>query len=339
MQSGTGNYTREKLAELKKASSGSQSLRTYGIEEEDILHGSDVEDNIENQGGFSNLNSQSLNGGDFSELRPGQIPNANLIHAARKRREMMRKYGSDYIPIEKTETVEKESSSRLVRETDLGSSGEEEGPSVAMKGIIDDSVRVANEIGDQGEGPLQKDEEFDLWEAEMIKKGISTQQPGKRSEEENRIQEYPPPQAYQYSTNVYSSNGDYRIGGYTTPVAKSSSSKTAMSPSDTVLAVKKRIADRLECLRQVHQGHKLDAQRSESDIKESEQASDNLLDTTRLSKEYTFFQDMRAYVKDLVDCLNEKMVEIESLETRRHNIWKERAELFINRRYLIIYEF
>lgn len=48
-------------------------------------------------------------------LESGQIPDAAMIHAARKRRQRARELGGDYIPIEEKEEKDK---GRLVREDD-----------------------------------------------------------------------------------------------------------------------------------------------------------------------------------------------------------------------------
>ena len=49
----------------------------------------------------------------------GEIPDANMIHLIRKKRQQARDYG-DFIPLDDTERVEN-SKSRLVRSVTLGS--------------------------------------------------------------------------------------------------------------------------------------------------------------------------------------------------------------------------
>lgn len=48
-------------------------------------------------------------------LESGQIPDAAMIHAARKRRQRARELGGDFIPVEETQEKDK---GRLVREDD-----------------------------------------------------------------------------------------------------------------------------------------------------------------------------------------------------------------------------
>ena len=45
-----------------------------------------------------------------------------------------------------------------------------------------------------------------------------------------------------------------------------------------------------------------------------------------LDKQYVFFQEMRAYVNDFVDCYNEKIVEIENAEIKWLLLYKQRAD-------------
>ena len=55
----------------------------------------------------------------------GQIPDAAMIHMARKRRQLAREQGDDFLPLEDTDKVEK-NKSRLVREDDNDRSDEDE---------------------------------------------------------------------------------------------------------------------------------------------------------------------------------------------------------------------
>ncbi|KAG8230485.1 hypothetical protein J437_LFUL013527, partial [Ladona fulva] len=57
-------------------------------------------------------------------LQSGRIPDAAMIHAARKKRQLAREMGGDYIPIDETKRYESEKS-RLVREDDNDISDDE----------------------------------------------------------------------------------------------------------------------------------------------------------------------------------------------------------------------
>ena len=69
----------------------------------------------------------------FQSINQGAIPSSAMIHAARKQREMLRKFGSEYIPLEDTQTCKENSNSRLVREGDNDASSDEE--VIEMKGV------------------------------------------------------------------------------------------------------------------------------------------------------------------------------------------------------------
>ena len=51
-----------------------------------------------------------------------------------------------------------------------------------------------------------------------------------------------------------------------------------------------------------------------------------------LEKQYIYFQDMKAYIRDFIDCYNEKMTEVEKTELSLLNLYKQRAERLLNGR-------
>jgi GC-rich sequence DNA-binding factor len=51
-----------------------------------------------------------------------------------------------------------------------------------------------------------------------------------------------------------------------------------------------------------------------------------------LEKQYIYFQEIKAYIRDFIDCYNEKMVDIEKTEANWLNLFRQRAERLLNRR-------
>uniref|UniRef100_A0A3B3ZWX5 Uncharacterized protein n=1 Tax=Periophthalmus magnuspinnatus TaxID=409849 RepID=A0A3B3ZWX5_9GOBI len=111
----------------------------------------------------------------LSTLRPGEIPDAAFIHAARKRRQMARELGVEAPP------VEPEVCKRLVREEDQASDDDEE-KRIRFSGVKNKTQRqkIAEEIGIEGSDDealdAGQDEEVSRWEQEQIRKGISIPQ-------------------------------------------------------------------------------------------------------------------------------------------------------------------
>jgi len=59
---------------------------------------------------------------------------------------------------------------------------------------------------------------------------------------------------------------------------------------------------------EVYRGHKQEVDKLEHDIEDSQMAIVNCeASASRLEERFKFFQEMRGYVRDLVECLNEKV--------------------------------
>lgn len=67
---------------------------------------------------------------------------------------------------------------------------------------------------------------------------------------------------------------------------------------------------------------------------ESSLATSELIQTNRpnLNEKYKFYQEIRSYTLDIIDCFNEKVDEIEKIETKWVNLFKTRAQKIETRR-------
>lgn len=124
-------------------------------------------------GAFSNALS-SLN-----VLRPGEIPDAAFIHAARKKRQLARELG-DFTPHDS-----EPGKGRLVREDENDASDDEDDDEKRriVFSVKEKSQRqkIAEEIGIEGSDDDalvtgEQDEELSRWEQEQIRKGINIPQ-------------------------------------------------------------------------------------------------------------------------------------------------------------------
>ncbi|CAL1547674.1 unnamed protein product [Lymnaea stagnalis] len=91
----------------------------------------------------------------------------------------------------------------------------------------------------------------------------------------------------------------------------------------------------LNTMDMVYRNHKLELDKTIfeiQDAKESIEACEQK--APDLEKRFQFFQELRGYVRDLVECLNEKVPAINELEQRVNNLLKSRAERLIKRRQL-----
>jgi hypothetical protein len=51
-----------------------------------------------------------------------------------------------------------------------------------------------------------------------------------------------------------------------------------------------------------------------------------------LEQRFKMFQQVRMYINDLLDCLNEKIGQIDELEEKVMDMWKQRTEFLLKRR-------
>ncbi|KAJ3589177.1 hypothetical protein NHX12_010025 [Muraenolepis orangiensis] len=262
-------------------------------------------------GSFNTLSS-------LSSLRPGEIPDAAFIHAARKRRQLARELGGEP-PLVENDTPKN------------------------FSGVKNKSQRqkIAEEIGIEGSDDealdTSHDEELSRWEQEQIRKGISIPQ----------VQSNPPEDSTAYYQNSYetqpygaSYNMPYAFSAVTpaapAPLANGpvpfSSPGGELAPVSSDL-VKKRLRDRLG---QMHAGHQANAKRFDH-IADELVASDAAIQRLEGSsndnaEQYKFLQEMRGYVGDLLECFGEKVPTVLELESAMHQLLRQRAVRLVQRR-------
>ncbi|XP_053561943.1 PAX3- and PAX7-binding protein 1 [Bombina bombina] len=274
-------------------------------------------------------------------LRPGEIPDAAFIHAARKKRQMARELGD--LPGSEAEGGK----SRLVREDENDASDDDDDDE---KRRIVFSVReksqrqkIAEEIGiensdDEALGTGEQDEEISRWEQEQIRKGISIPQ----------VQAPPPPEAnnmfYQttYQGIPYgSSYVSYNYAAYGSADTKSQKTDNSVpfkTPSNemtpvSIDLVKKQLKDRLDAMKETHKNNLEQCEKHQQSREDSTNTISRLEGSSKGNGErYQFLQEMRGYVQDLLECFREKVPLINELESAMHQLYKQRADRLVQRR-------
>ncbi|MGH0174039.1 UNVERIFIED_CONTAM: hypothetical protein FKN15_066861 [Acipenser sinensis] len=303
--------------------------------EVDSNNESDVDQKSNPAGAFSNALS-SLN-----TLRPGEIPDAAFIHAARKRRQLARELG-DNVPPE-TEP----GGNRLVREDENDASDDEDDDE---KRRIIFSVKektqrqkIAEEIGIEGSDDEaldagDQDEELNRWEQEQIRKGISI--PQVQASQQADVNMYYQ-STYEAASYVSSYGLPYSYSSYGSDVSKpvkSENSVTYTAPSNGMMPittdlVKKRLKDRLDSMKGIHRSNQKRYEQIQQELESStsmiarlEGSSDGGAD------QYKFLQEMRGYVRDLLECCGEKVPLIHDLESAMQQLLRQRASRLVQRR-------
>ncbi|KAF7651701.1 hypothetical protein LDENG_00106800 [Lucifuga dentata] len=296
-----------------------------GEEEMEVDSADEQEEEPRSQSGqaqVSRNNSTSASFNTFSSLsslRPGEIPDAAFIHAARKRRQMARELGGD-APLVEQETPK----TRLVRdEQDASDDEDEEEKRIRFSGVKNKTQRqkIAEEIGIEGSDDealdTGHDEEVSRWEQEQIRKGISIPQVQSSQQEDNTVyyqnsyesQPYSAPYGMSYSYSAVALNSSRpsgRADNGSVPYRAPSGDLTPVS----IDLVKKRLQDRLA---QMHAGNDANSKRSRQ-IQEQLAASESAIQQLEGSSndnadQYQFLQEMRGYVGDLLECFSEKVRE------------------------------
>ncbi|XP_038077839.1 PAX3- and PAX7-binding protein 1-like [Patiria miniata] len=290
-------------------------------------------------------------------IAPGMIPDAATIFAARKRRQIARETGgrADYIPLDDTKrygnTGKKagREESRLVRDDDNDASdSEEEGRmSFTVKhGTNRQRMREAiNENVDDGsDHDKDHSEELQRWEQEQIKKGTSVPQAQESTTSSAAAaaavaasyyyqqQEFPYGQpTSQYATPV---GGAYGIGAEQQPVIHAlNTTPMCEMPVVTIEQVKKKLKDWFESVKDVHRAHERELDQQQERLESSADTSVSLKDSQGgVSGQYQFFQEMKGYVKDLVECYGEKVLIIDGLEMAMMVLLQTRANQLAKRR-------
>ncbi|XP_057677213.1 PAX3- and PAX7-binding protein 1 [Corythoichthys intestinalis] len=275
----------------------------------------------------------------LSTLRPGEIPDAAFIHAARKRRQLARELGGD-APLVETETPKK----RLAQEDQDGSDDEDgEEKRIRFSGVRNKTQRqkIAEEIGIEGSDDEAldggHDEEVSRWEQEQIRKGISIPQ----------VQPEETPAYYQnsYETQPYGSgyNMPFTYGVMPQQAGKppgptdGAAAHFGLSVSDlapvSIDLVKKRLQDRLGHMRIGHKANLNRYTEIQEDLASSESAILQLDGSSNdNADQYQFLQEMRGYVGDLLECFGEKVPVVEELEAAMHQLLRQRASRLVQRR-------
>ncbi|CAH1996838.1 unnamed protein product [Acanthoscelides obtectus] len=238
-------------------------------------------------------------------LESGAIPDAAMIHAARKRRQRARELG-DFIPTEEDDQ-QPEDKGRLLREDDNEGSDDER---IDME--VNLALRDQERRREQFLAAQESEQELDEWEDQQIRKAVT----GAAMEAARELL-YPPecPPAPRISAPVLS--------------AATGAPVVARTPQ----AIAASLREHLEAAMQRRDEHQ---RRLDEVAVEVERLKIELEDTKVKAPEaagrFRFYQELRGYITDLVECFDEKVGIIASLEQRALDLMARKSEWLIERR-------
>uniref|UniRef100_A0A0R3RWE4 t-SNARE coiled-coil homology domain-containing protein n=1 Tax=Elaeophora elaphi TaxID=1147741 RepID=A0A0R3RWE4_9BILA len=298
------------------------------------------------------LEQDSVIRSKFPSAFRGEIPDAKTVYEARKKREKMRLVGSNgQIPLDDVQRLKDKSvaRSRLIREdeNDLSDEDQEDGRFYSLKGLAaDDDERrrnehmdfLAHEGGESDGGHEQSDEEVTRWEREQMKKGVSSHKVEMLERERAKMEavikairssmELPPENREQLpmemdidfsETDMLSVSQAGRVSGQT----------TAVSLKEILSKLQQRKKDGKESVN----ARKAEFEKTNVQIQENKEMIGKFeMEEPRIRERFQIYQDMRAYARDLLECLSEKIGEVKGLENRMAEILDGRARRLRARR-------
>ncbi|KAG6804322.1 PAX3- and PAX7-binding protein 1 [Apis mellifera caucasica] len=272
-------------------------------------------------------------------LESGCIPDAAMIHAARKCRQKARELGTDYIPIE--EQSDDKGKSRLIREEDHDRSDDDDSQDridmTVNTEARDKEKRREAFLASQVPLKLSDDEsehenEEEEWEAQQIRKGVTGAQIA-AAQQDSMMQ-----QQYSMGMNVNTMMGSgislemVMMPAPPPPPAIQPPDPTKIIPITPQEVVTKMRA-RLDSLKEVHRRHQLDQDRLEQELGQTvKELDDGEIRAPQLAQRFRYYQELRGYVTDLVECLDEKLPLVVGLEQRWLELYSERAIELMERR-------
>ncbi|XP_073442704.1 intron Large complex component GCFC2 isoform X2 [Dendrobates tinctorius] len=229
-----------------------------------------------------------------------EIPDAKKIRATRTRRKLARAQ-RDYMALDVSHEQSNSSQSESDSELDDHEKRIQFAPGV--KTLKEQMAEEASSSSDSD----NKDEEADdiqaKWEEQQIRKAIRRPQ---------------------------TLNSDM-LHGQSPPRVKKHAEPKFSTPLVTMEDVRKRLAARMASVEEVHRTHVLDSEKYTRDLENAKNTLQKL-ETSSSEKSYKFFKEMKVYVENFVDCLNEKIQEISQLESEMSQILEGHSSTLLKRR-------
>nr|XP_026253225.1 GC-rich sequence DNA-binding factor 2 isoform X2 [Urocitellus parryii] len=283
-------------------SSGGQESRTADLstDEEDGAHHSSGsnDDHSSSSDSFSSLEEKESS----SIVR---IPDAAFIQAARRKRELARAQ-DDYISLDVKYNSTTPNTKRNSDEDPESEPDDYEKripftpkPQTLRQRMTEETTSRNEETSEDS----QEDENQDIWEQQQMRKAV-------------KITE-----------------------GRDIDLSHSSKSQTVKKfdasisfPPVNLEVIKKQLNNRLTLLQDTHRSHQREYEKYMQDVKSSKSTIENLENSSSQAANYKFYKSMKIYVENIIDCLNEKMINIQEIESSMHALLLKQAMTLMKRR-------
>ncbi|RMC17148.1 hypothetical protein DUI87_05725 [Hirundo rustica rustica] len=230
-------------------------------------------------------------------LSPGGIPSAAHAEAARRKRHLARKE-ADYLPLDVSnspQVPQRRGSSDLESEDESETKNLSFAPKMRTL-----RQRMSEDMGSLDDG--SSDDEA-MWEEQQIKKAVKLSQ---EICDDVSVRKYQPTKP-RFDTSV-------------------------SLPPVNLEIVKKRLTERITSLQDVHRAHQREYEKYMEDIESSKISVQELEKSSDAALNYKFYRAMKTYVENLINCLNEKLKDINEVEWAVHSLLQQRAVRVSKRR-------
>ncbi|XP_068448150.1 intron Large complex component GCFC2 [Clinocottus analis] len=286
-----------------------------------VHHSDDDDENYVDDSDLSSLSDASASDSICSATKPIVIPNAKEIKAARRKRHTTRTQKEFIFLGRDGHSSAGSTPDHCSKEDDEERVDDDDDPddherriefAPRLKSIRE---RIAEKLG-ESDGSLSgtDGEEQELWEETQIEKGVK-RRPGGQSPSGSE------------SSSYSSSSGRER--GRQKRI--SAGVKIPTLSSISIAMVKKRITGKLDSLKEVHRARQAELRRMEGDA-ESAKTSAESLEESSSERQLKFYRAMTIYVHNLVECLREKVMEINSLELELHSLLSDQMDVMLAQR-------
>ncbi|XP_037611610.1 GC-rich sequence DNA-binding factor 2 [Sebastes umbrosus] len=288
---------------------------------------SDDDDNDSDEGDARSPTASSASDSSCPATKPVVIPNAEAIKAAKWQRRHGTRAPKEYISLGRDghssagstpDHYSREDEEDRVDDDDDDEPDDHERRIEFAPRLKSIRERIAEKLGESDASFSGADEdEQELWEETQIEKGVK-RRPGGQS-----------PSGSESSSYSYSSSSSRR--DRRKQKKRSKGVKIPTLPSISISMVKKRITAKLDSLKEVHSARQAELRRMEFDV-ESAKTSMETLEESSSERQLKFYRAMTLYIHNLVECLREKVIEINSLELDLHALLSDHMDALLAQR-------
>lgn len=233
------------------------------------------------------------------------IPDEAFIRAARRKRELARAQ-EDYISLDVKHTA---TVSGIKKSSDEAPDSEPDDheerilftpkPQTLRQRMAEETTTRNEDTSDES----QEDENQDIWEQQQMRKAV-------------KITE---------GRNIDLSHGSE------SQTMKKFDTSISFPPVNLEI-IKKQLNTRLTLLQDTHRSHLREYEKYMQDVKSSKSTIQNLENSSNQALNFKFYKSMKIYVENLTDCLNEKIISIQEIESSMHALLLKQAMTFLKRR-------